>query len=186
MVPTVIETLIDRRGFAVEALLDCGATGCYIDDGLWWRRVYQQNDSEGLYSLQCRWNTQRGRTNNPHSCTSTPDKGPHRSFQVCGHKLLHSPSSHSSPSTPAEGIPHSNGQQSNVKSPVFQLTLGLCLCNQLNNYICFPSVCDCKPEKLCVVLYLESEGNHAGDWSSLIVHPIYIVDWYRPWESFCW
>ena len=33
MVPTVIETLTDRRGFAIEALLDSGATGCYIDKG---------------------------------------------------------------------------------------------------------------------------------------------------------
>jgi hypothetical protein len=33
MVPTVIETLTDKRGFAIEALLDCGATGCYIDKG---------------------------------------------------------------------------------------------------------------------------------------------------------
>ena len=33
MVPTVIETLTDRRGFAIEALLDCGAMGCYIDKG---------------------------------------------------------------------------------------------------------------------------------------------------------
>ena len=33
MVPTVIETLTDKRGFVVEALLDCRVTGCYIDDG---------------------------------------------------------------------------------------------------------------------------------------------------------
>ena len=33
MVTTVIETLTDKRGFTVEALLDCGVTGCYIDDG---------------------------------------------------------------------------------------------------------------------------------------------------------
>ena len=33
MIPTVIETLIDRRGFTMEALLDCGAIGCYIDKG---------------------------------------------------------------------------------------------------------------------------------------------------------
>ena len=33
MVPTVIETLADKRGCEVEALLDCGETGCYIDDG---------------------------------------------------------------------------------------------------------------------------------------------------------
>jgi len=33
MVPTVIETLTDKRGFTVEALLECGETGCYIDDG---------------------------------------------------------------------------------------------------------------------------------------------------------
>ena len=30
---TVVETLTDNRGFAVEGLLDCGAMGCYIDDG---------------------------------------------------------------------------------------------------------------------------------------------------------
>ena len=33
MVPIVIETLSDRRGFAIEALLDSGAMGCYIDKG---------------------------------------------------------------------------------------------------------------------------------------------------------
>ena len=33
MMSTVVETLTDKRGFAVEALLDCGAMGCYIDDG---------------------------------------------------------------------------------------------------------------------------------------------------------
>ena len=33
MMPTIIETLTDRRGFAMEALLDCGGMGCYINDG---------------------------------------------------------------------------------------------------------------------------------------------------------
>ena len=33
MVPTVIEILTDRRGFAIEALLNCGATGCYMNKG---------------------------------------------------------------------------------------------------------------------------------------------------------
>ena len=33
MMSTVVEMLTDKRGFSVEALLDCGATGCYIDDG---------------------------------------------------------------------------------------------------------------------------------------------------------
>ena len=33
MVPIVIETLSDRRGFAIEALLDSGAMGCYINKG---------------------------------------------------------------------------------------------------------------------------------------------------------
>ena len=33
MIPTIIETLTDRRGFTMEALLNCGAMGCYIDEG---------------------------------------------------------------------------------------------------------------------------------------------------------
>ncbi|KIK72112.1 hypothetical protein PAXRUDRAFT_22386 [Paxillus rubicundulus Ve08.2h10] len=33
MVPTVIQTLDDRRTFDVDGLLDCGATGGYIDEG---------------------------------------------------------------------------------------------------------------------------------------------------------
>ena len=33
MIPTVIETLTDRRGFTMKALLDCGTTGCYINEG---------------------------------------------------------------------------------------------------------------------------------------------------------
>ena len=33
MMSTVVETLTDKRGFAVEALLDCGAMGCYINYG---------------------------------------------------------------------------------------------------------------------------------------------------------
>ena len=33
MIPTIIETLTDRRGCTMEALLDCGATGCYINEG---------------------------------------------------------------------------------------------------------------------------------------------------------
>jgi hypothetical protein len=33
MIPVVIETLDDRRGFTLDALLDCGATGCYVDEG---------------------------------------------------------------------------------------------------------------------------------------------------------
>ena len=33
MIPLVIKTLDDRRGFTLAALLDCGATSCYIDKG---------------------------------------------------------------------------------------------------------------------------------------------------------
>jgi predicted aspartyl protease len=33
MIPVVIETTDDWRGFTIDALLDCGATGCYIDEG---------------------------------------------------------------------------------------------------------------------------------------------------------
>ena len=33
MIPIMVETLTDRRGFTLEVLLDCGVTGCYIDKG---------------------------------------------------------------------------------------------------------------------------------------------------------
>ena len=33
MIPTVVETLTDMRGFTMEVLLDCGAMGCYINEG---------------------------------------------------------------------------------------------------------------------------------------------------------
>ena len=33
MILIMVETLTDRRGFMIEVLLDCGATGCYVDKG---------------------------------------------------------------------------------------------------------------------------------------------------------
>ena len=33
MLPVAIETLDDHHGFALDVLLDCRATGCYIDEG---------------------------------------------------------------------------------------------------------------------------------------------------------
>ncbi|KAH7904075.1 hypothetical protein BJ138DRAFT_970249, partial [Hygrophoropsis aurantiaca] len=33
ILPIVIKTLDDQRSFELDALLDCGATGCYIDEG---------------------------------------------------------------------------------------------------------------------------------------------------------
>jgi hypothetical protein len=43
MIPVVVETIDNRRGFTIGALLDSGATGCYIDEGFTKSKLLNMN-----------------------------------------------------------------------------------------------------------------------------------------------